>query len=308
MWTQAAAVPNNSLSMQSVAFDPTHPSIVYLSREVNGVFEVEAWSTPDGGASWTSRPLTAPSAQNNYRPISPRGQTTDDMDIVWMHGTYPSYQNFKTGLRTQIHTRDIVTPAAVAWAPRRLDVFARDGQSSALLQKYFSSGWSGWISFGVGPGGHPVGVRDGRANVPGGGQPFAQHRAQLAHGRAGGDPRLPPATTRAAPDGVRPGKLAERSGMSKQAMNQLLRSLEAMGYLVRRNETRGGRSRIVRFTQRGNAAYTRIIEILGEVERKRIEVINQQQHVRVSQSSDQRSPVCASRSACINARALSSDS
>jgi DNA-binding MarR family transcriptional regulator len=70
------------------------------------------------------------------------------------------------------------------------------------------------------------------------------------------------------PDGVRPGKLAERSGMSKQAMNQLLRSLEAMGYLVRRNETRGGRSRIVRFTQRGNAAYTRIIEILGEVEQE----------------------------------------
>ena len=140
-----------------ISLDHDDPSIVYLSREVNGVFEVEAWSTPDGGASWTSRPLTAPSAQNNYRPISPRGQTTDDMDIVWMHGTYPSYQNFKTGLRTQIHTRDIVTPAAVAWAPRRLDVFARDGQSSALLQKYFSSGWSGWISFGVGPGGHPVG-------------------------------------------------------------------------------------------------------------------------------------------------------
>ena len=35
------------------------------------------------------------------------------------------------------------------------------------------------------------------------------------------------------PDGVRPGLLAERAGMSKQAMNQLLRSLEALGYLVR---------------------------------------------------------------------------
>ncbi len=68
------------------------------------------------------------------------------------------------------------------------------------------------------------------------------------------------------PDGVRPGKLAERAGMSKQAMNQLLRSLEAMGYLVRRNETDGGRSRIVRFTRRGNAAFTRIMEILSEVE------------------------------------------
>src|SRR5450759_3136846 len=33
------------------------------------------------------------------------------------------------------------------------------------------------------------------------------------------------------PDGVRPGTLAERAGMSKQAMNQLLRSLEDLGYI-----------------------------------------------------------------------------
>src|SRR5574342_1342791 len=35
------------------------------------------------------------------------------------------------------------------------------------------------------------------------------------------------------PDGVRPGVLAERAGMSKQAMNQLLRSLESLGYIAR---------------------------------------------------------------------------
>jgi len=35
------------------------------------------------------------------------------------------------------------------------------------------------------------------------------------------------------PDGVRPGTLAERAGISKQAMNQLLRSLEDLGYIVR---------------------------------------------------------------------------
>jgi DNA-binding MarR family transcriptional regulator len=68
------------------------------------------------------------------------------------------------------------------------------------------------------------------------------------------------------PDGVRPGRLAERAGMSKQAMNQLLRSLETLGYLVRRNEENGGRSRIVRFTTRGQSAFAKIIEILREVE------------------------------------------
>src|SRR6476661_5874047 len=35
------------------------------------------------------------------------------------------------------------------------------------------------------------------------------------------------------PDGFRPGVLAERAGISKQAMNQLLGSLEESGYIVR---------------------------------------------------------------------------
>src|SRR6186713_1407501 len=49
------------------------------------------------------------------------------------------------------------------------------------------------------------------------------------------------------PDGVRPGALAERAGMSKQAMNQLLKSLEALGYLTRSDAPDEGRARVVRF-------------------------------------------------------------
>ena len=45
------------------------------------------------------------------------------------------------------------------------------------------------------------------------------------------------------PDGVRPGVLAERAGMSKQAMNQLLRSLEGLGYIVRSDAPGEGRAR-----------------------------------------------------------------
>ena len=70
------------------------------------------------------------------------------------------------------------------------------------------------------------------------------------------------------PDGVRPGALAERAGMSKQAMNQLLRSLEHLGYLVRADAPNEGRARIIRLTNRGRAAYSRSHEILREVERE----------------------------------------
>src|SRR5579864_7788037 len=60
------------------------------------------------------------------------------------------------------------------------------------------------------------------------------------------------------PDGVRPTVLAERAGMSKQAMNQLLMSLERLGYIVRSDAPDEGRARIIRLTKRGRAAYSRI--------------------------------------------------
>src|SRR5262245_15187141 len=70
------------------------------------------------------------------------------------------------------------------------------------------------------------------------------------------------------PDGHRPGLLAERAGMSKQAMNQLLRSLEGSGYLARSDAPDEGRARVVRLTKRGRAAYAKIHEILRGIERE----------------------------------------
>jgi DNA-binding MarR family transcriptional regulator len=69
------------------------------------------------------------------------------------------------------------------------------------------------------------------------------------------------------PDGVSPSVLAERAGISKQAMNQLLGSLEDSGYVVRRAAPHEGRKRVVRFTKRGHAAYSKIVDILRDVER-----------------------------------------
>jgi DNA-binding MarR family transcriptional regulator len=70
------------------------------------------------------------------------------------------------------------------------------------------------------------------------------------------------------PDGVRPGMLAQRAGISKQAMNQLLRSLENSGYIARFNAPDEGRARVVRLTKRGHAAYAKIHEVLRVIERE----------------------------------------
>ena len=68
------------------------------------------------------------------------------------------------------------------------------------------------------------------------------------------------------PDGCRPSELAERAGMSKQAMNQLLQSLEQMGYIQRSADEEDGRARIVHSTERGRAVWDTMVESLVQIE------------------------------------------
>lgn len=70
------------------------------------------------------------------------------------------------------------------------------------------------------------------------------------------------------PDGERPSTLARRAAMSKQAMNQLLSSLEQLGYIERVQDEHDGRARTVRLTERGTQAMTTIQAIVAELERE----------------------------------------
>lgn len=100
----------------------------------------------------------------------------------------------------------------------------------------------------------------------------AIHRRIVSELNAAGfaDLRVPhmPVLQFPGPDGVRPGALAERAGMSRQAMNQLLRSLEDLGYIARSDAADEGRARVVRLTRRGRAAYAKIHDVLRDVERE----------------------------------------
>jgi len=51
-------------------------------------------------------------------------------------------------------------------------------------------------------------------------------------------------------------------------MNQLLQSLEAAGYIARAAAEDDGRTRVVRLTKRGRAAYSRIADVLRDIERE----------------------------------------
>ena len=75
-------------------------------------------------------------------------------------------------------------------------------------------------------------------------------------------------------DGLRPSQLADRRGITKQSVNDLLGHLEQHGYLLRVPDSADGRARVIRLTSKGQqleqaiyasagAAQLRIAEILG---------------------------------------------
>jgi hypothetical protein len=82
-----------------IALDHQDPSVVYLSRPTNGVFEIERWATTDVGATWETEAVTAGSARDNVRPCVPRGRAAGGPELLWMNGTYVSYVDFWTSLR-----------------------------------------------------------------------------------------------------------------------------------------------------------------------------------------------------------------
>lgn len=67
------------------------------------------------------------------------------------------------------------------------------------------------------------------------------------------------------PDGVRPSVLAERAGVSKQAMNQLLKTLEGLGYIIRSARSHQSGGRVVHLTKRGHVLYKKMADILQEI-------------------------------------------
>lgn len=85
------------------------------------------------------------------------------------------------------------------------------------------------------------------------------------------------------PDGVRPGVLAERAGMSKQAMNQLLQSLERLGYIARQDAPEGGRARVVGLTKRGHAVWALMLELLVDVEEEWREALGEQRFAQLKE-------------------------
>jgi len=68
-----------------VAIDSVDPSVVYVSRPVGGVFEIERWATTDAGVTWTAESVTSGSSGDNVRPVVPRNRVAGGPELAWVH-------------------------------------------------------------------------------------------------------------------------------------------------------------------------------------------------------------------------------
>jgi DNA-binding MarR family transcriptional regulator len=68
------------------------------------------------------------------------------------------------------------------------------------------------------------------------------------------------------PEGTRSSELAERAGITKQGMGQLVADLEKKGYVERVEDPADGRAKLVRLTNKGRRHVRDAREIIGEIE------------------------------------------
>jgi len=68
--------------------------------------------------------------------------------------------------------------------------------------------------------------------------------------------------------GVRLTELADRSGLTKQAVGEAVADLERLGYVERVPDPADGRAKIIKLTERGVDAMAAANEIFGDIERR----------------------------------------
>lgn len=100
--TEAGKVEREPHYSGGIYLDHGDPSVVYLSRPVEGVFEIEQWITSDGGATWKTYPITSGSSRNNVRPFVPRGYAGQGPAVIWMEGEYIHYTRYGTRLAMKV--------------------------------------------------------------------------------------------------------------------------------------------------------------------------------------------------------------
>lgn len=86
-----------------LALDPSDPTVVYLTRPIHGVRELEKWTTADGGRSWRTDAITSGSRHDNIRPYVVLNHAPDGPTVLWenLSDHYIHYTNFRTSIKSR---------------------------------------------------------------------------------------------------------------------------------------------------------------------------------------------------------------
>ncbi len=80
-----------------LVLDHTDPSIVYLSRPMDGEYALEQWKTSDGGATWTTKRIAIEKTDKILRPYVPLNRPKDTEMVLWLSGEYHSWDSRVNG-------------------------------------------------------------------------------------------------------------------------------------------------------------------------------------------------------------------
>lgn len=85
-----------------ICLDHANPSIVYLSRPQNDVFEIERWETGDAGEHWSHSAVTERSRNDNVRPVAVVGCPAGLVpSVFWMNAQgYHHYTDYRASIAT----------------------------------------------------------------------------------------------------------------------------------------------------------------------------------------------------------------
>lgn len=87
-----------------IVLDHKNPSVVYLSRPIEGVFEIEKWTTKNGGDTWKKEAITSHSTRNNIRPFVVRNYSeSDSVRVLWMNVEhYIHYTDYRSSIKMNV--------------------------------------------------------------------------------------------------------------------------------------------------------------------------------------------------------------
>ncbi|MCP5114709.1 MAG: hypothetical protein GY953_28095, partial [bacterium] len=86
-----------------LVLDHDDPNTVYLSVPVNGVREIQRWTTRDLGRTWKTEPVTSGSKRDNIRPFAIRNTPGDGPQVMWMTlNSYTHYTRFDSEIKVDV--------------------------------------------------------------------------------------------------------------------------------------------------------------------------------------------------------------